>query len=92
MHDPALMRGFERFGDLPGEAKRLGERHSAGLQPAMQRLPGDVLHDDEQGVAVFANLEDLADVRVIERGDGHRLAAKAFSRTRISRPCPPAAP
>ena len=81
---PAGMGFLERLGDLSGHAQRLGERQSAVLQPAMQRLAGDVLHHQEQRVAVFADLEDLADVRVIERGHGHRLAAQTLARVRVS--------
>ena len=51
----------------------------------MQRVAGDVLHHQEQRVAVFANLENLADVRMIDRGHGHRLAAQTLARVRVSR-------
>ena len=32
---------------------------------------------------MFADFEDLADVRVIDRGDRHRLAAQPLTRARI---------
>jgi hypothetical protein len=34
---------------------------------------------------VLADFKDLADVGMIERGHGHRLAPQALARTRISR-------
>jgi len=77
--------GFlERLGDLSSHAQAVGQRQSAILQPAMQCFAGDVLHHQEQRARVFANFKDLADVRVIERGDGHRLASQPLSRARVS--------
>ena len=51
----------------------------------MQRFAGDVLHHEEQRIAVLANFEDLADVGMIDRGHGHRLAAQTLARVRVSR-------
>jgi hypothetical protein len=51
----------------------------------VQRFARDVLHHEEQRVAVFANFENLADVRMIDRGHGHRLAAQTLARVRVSR-------
>ena len=56
----------------------------------MQRCSGDVLHHQEQVVTVFANLENLADVGVVERRDGHRLATEPFARFACRLPSPPA--
>ena len=54
-------------------------------RPRDDGRPNDraVLHHEEQRIAVFANLEDLADVGMIDRGHGHRLAAQALARARI---------
>ena len=82
---PDGMRFQKRLGNLAGHANRLRQRHWTLEQPVMQRVAGDVLHHQEQFIAVFANLEDLADVWVIERGDGHRFAAKAFPRLPVGR-------
>jgi len=51
----------------------------------VQRLAGDVLHDDEEATRGVADLEDLADEGMVERGDGERLAAKALARDRVGR-------
>ena len=78
--------GFlKRLGDLPGDVQGVGQRQPAVLQPAVQRFAGDVLHHEEERIAVLADFKDLADVGMIERGHGHRLAPQALARTRISR-------
>ena len=82
---PAGMGFLERLGNLSGHAQRIGQRHWAVQQPAVQRFAGDVLHHEEQRIAVFANFENLADVRMIDRGDGHRLAAQTLARVRVGR-------
>jgi len=58
----------------------------------MQRLARDVLHDDEEAAIGVADLEDLADEGMVERGGGERLAAKS-ARVPSSLPtAPPAGP
>jgi hypothetical protein len=46
---------------------------------------GDVLHHEEERIAVLADFKDLADVGMIERGHRHRLAPQALARTRVGR-------
>ena len=72
----------------PARRRASDSGSAAVLQPAMQRFAGDVLHHQEQRVAVFANFENLADVRMIDRGHGHRLAAQTLARVRVSRHSP----
>ena len=69
----------------PATPQGIGQRQCAVLQPAVERFARDVLHHEEQRIAVFANFENLADVRMIDRGDGHRLAAQPLARVRVSR-------
>lgn len=87
MEKSAAVRLLERFGDLSGQPQRLGQGQPAGAQPVVQRLADDVLHHEKERVAVLANLEDLADVGVIDRRNRHRLAAQALARAG-PRPCP----
>ena len=82
---PAGMRFLERLGDLSGQPQDIGQRQSAVVQTALQRLAGEVIHHEEHVIAVFANFENLADVRMIERGHCHRLAAQTLARVRVSR-------
>jgi len=49
----------------------------------VQRLAGDVLHDDEQPAVGVADLEDLADEGVVEPGGGERLAAETLTGDRV---------
>lgn len=44
---PAGMSFLERLGHLPGQAKGIGQRHPATLQPAMQGFSDDVFHHQE---------------------------------------------
>ena len=83
MEKSAAVRLLERFGDLPGQPQRLRQRQPAGAQLVVQRLAGDVLHHEKERLAVLANLEDLADVGVIDRRDRHRLATEALARLRV---------
>ena len=80
---PAGMRFLERLGNLHGHAKGVEQRHSAFEQSLMQRRSRDVLHHQKQCIAVLAKLEEFADIRVVERRDGHRLAAQAFARVAV---------
>ena len=85
---PDGMRFQKRLGNLAGHANRLRQRHGTLEQPVMQGGAGDVLHHQEQFVAVCANFEDLADVWVIQRSDGQRFAAKTLPRLAVGRhPC-----
>ena len=57
-------------------------RHSASdsrdsLQAVEERLAFDELHDDVRPAVVLADFVDRADVRMIERGHGARLAQHA---------------
>ena len=67
--DDALgMRGFQGVGH--------GQR-----PPAQARAEGfalHVLHHQETGIALIADIVERADVRMIERGDGPRLALEAL--------------
>ena len=50
-----------------------------------QGLSGQAFHDDEQMPIMLADLMNGADVGVVQRRGGARLAAKAFQRLRILR-------
>jgi hypothetical protein len=48
-----------------------------------QRLALDVLHDDERAAVSVADLEDLADERMVERRGGQRFPAQALAGNEI---------
>src|SRR5271165_1548716 len=50
----------------------------------LQRLPLEIFHDDEGEAALFANVVDGADVGVIKRRGGLRLAAKTAQRSGVA--------
>ena len=81
--------GAVRRGHGVGDLQRVVDG-GADWQPVrrnqrVERLPVDVLHDDEVHVVVAADVVDGDDVRMVERGGGARLAQKARP---LRRRCP----
>jgi hypothetical protein len=83
--EPLPVRGGESVGDLHRDVERLPRRQST-LDSRSQRLSLEELHDQvgdgDALPAVFdrglADVEEGADVRMAERGDRARLAAKTL--------------
>src|ERR1700676_1641755 len=69
VRDASFVRGFERVGDLVGDAESGVERHRP-----FGRLALDILHYQVIG----ADVVNLADIRMIERGDGFGFALEAL--------------
>jgi hypothetical protein len=69
MDDVLPVGAVERIRDLAGVAKDLVRFERTPHEPVIERLAVDVLHDDEDPIVVFADIEQCADVRVVERGD-----------------------
>ena len=78
MNDPFGVRGFERGSDLPGEPQRLSRRKSLRLFTVNDRPPVDVLHDQ----IVRADIVNLADVGMIQCGDGFGFTLEALAELR----------
>ena len=70
MDDALLVGGVERVGDLAGVA----ERDRAGAR-TLRRYALDELHHEVVG----ADVEERADVGVVQRGDGPRFALEPFT-------------
>ncbi len=85
MQKPAGMRFLKGLGNLAGHSQGSGSGMRRSDSRCCRVVPGDVLHHQEQGIALFADLENLADVRMVEGGDGHRFAAEALARARVGR-------
>ena len=51
-----------------------------------QRFPYEELHRDEQRTILFADLVDLADIRMIDAGGGSRFAPEALPRCFVVHP------
>ena len=79
------MRGVERVGDLDGESEKFVEFHGAIADGVLERGPFEILHHDVRMAAAGPDLMNGADIRVIQRGCGARLAAEAFERPRVGR-------
>ena len=74
MDDALLVRGSERIGDLRGDVQRFLERNRA-LRIRSASVAFDELHHQE----VRTDIEETADVRVIERGDQSCLAFESLA-------------
>ena len=73
--DGALtVRGVERIRDFDRPRERLVERQRSFRQPRRKRFAVHELHDQKVDALVVADVVNGADVRVVERGDGARLA------------------
>ena len=82
---PARCASIERAGDLHRDRQRLGERQRPAGDPIGQRLALEVLHDEERGSVVLADVVQRADVRVGELRDGARFQVEARAELRIGR-------
>ena len=81
MDDAVAMRLVERVGDLGRDRQRLVERERPFLEPRGQRLALEMRHDKEERAIDAADIVDAADVRMVQRGDGARLALEAGRRS-----------
>ena len=89
MDDAGAVRLVERLGDLNGDFQRFADRQRAVLQPRRQRLAFEVLHDEERGAPLLADVVERADVRVIELRDRPCLPLEPIAELRDRlRVCP----
>jgi hypothetical protein len=75
--DPALVRVLDPFDDLPGDRERLVDRHRAALQPLLEGVAVDELHDEEPDADDLVVAVDGRDVGVVERGEDLGFALEA---------------
>ena len=76
---PCLCAALEGVGDLRPELHDLVERQRALLQAIREDLAFEQLHHQEVRVALVADVEERADVGVVERGDRLGLALEALA-------------
>jgi hypothetical protein len=74
VHDPAPVRGVERLRDLRSDLEHLFERQRPAQQTRGQRLALQQLQHEVVRLALAADVEERADVRVAQRRDRLRLA------------------
>ena len=83
--DDALpMRLVEGVGDLGRDLQRLVERERPLLEAGGERLPVEMRHDEEVRAVGVADVVDAADMRMIERRDGARLALEPRAQVGIA--------
>ena len=83
MGDPLPVRLVQRIRDLDGDLQRLIQRQRALLHPLGQRLPVEILHDQEVDPVLGADVMERANVRVVQAGDGLRLALEPPLQIRV---------
>jgi hypothetical protein len=83
VEDPLGVRGAERVGDLHRQFQQPLVVKRLAFNRVLQRLALHHLHGDEGPAAVLADLVNRADVGMVQRRGGARLAAKAFQRVLV---------
>jgi hypothetical protein len=78
MDDALAMRGPERVGDLGADLQHVIQGQRAPLEACRQRLAFEQFQDQIVGVLMTTDVVKRADVWVIERRDGSRLAFEAL--------------
>ncbi len=72
-------------GDLDAVPQDVRQRKRPAGQPLGHRLAVEVLHDQVLDVILLSDVEEHADVRMVEAGDGPRLALEARPELHVSR-------
>ena len=85
MDDAALMRLFQRIGDLQSQRDGFLFRHRAAARPLRQRLARHVFHGDQLHArfAVKIKIKNGRDVGMVQLGKRQRLFAKTLARRLI---------
>ena len=83
MHDAALVRRFERGGNLRAEPQRVGDRKRPVADQIGKRLAAHQLHDQAAPVAELGELVKRGDIRVVERREDPGFAAKPGQAVRV---------
>src|SRR6202007_2328975 len=84
VHDTFAVGGFQTVAELYANLQKFRDLDGFFRDAVLQRLPFEHLHGDKGPVFEFLNVVDRADVRVVQRGSGARLAAEPFDGLRIS--------
>jgi hypothetical protein len=75
--DPGTVCGLERVGNLDRERQQHVDLERAPGDAMLQRHPVEKLHHEERAAVLLADIVDGADVGVIQRRCGLRLAAES---------------
>ena len=78
MNDSARVRGGQRVGHLDGNRKRAAQIEGAAVDKLTHILAFDELHRDEVDAADLVEIEDSADVGMVERRSETGFALKSL--------------
>jgi len=79
MYDASAMRLAERIRDLNPVSESLFHGERAALESLGERLPFEVLHDEEIDAVFAPNVVKRADVRVVQRRNRARFAFETLA-------------
>jgi hypothetical protein len=85
MHDPLLVRRFERLGDLLRDRQRVLDRNGSPRDVIRQRRPLDQLHDEGCSAVALLQTVNGRDVRMIEPGEHFGFALETRQPLAIGR-------
>src|SRR6266850_7809783 len=88
MDDAVSVRVLERVGDLQSVPQRAIDGQAGLSDERAERLPLNVLHDDEWPIVTVADFVNRADVRMVQRGGVLRFAQQPTSPVLVGRARP----
>jgi hypothetical protein len=83
--DALLVRGIQRIGDLDGQLCQVLGRQRPAQDPLLECATLQQLHGDEVPAVGFVDVVNGANIGVVQRRGGARLALEAFERVLIAR-------
>src|SRR5262249_32900849 len=78
VHEALLVRAIERVRDLDGRLEELGNRERAAREAVREGLAFQMLHDQVLDAVLMTDIEERADVRMVEARDDARFAFEAL--------------
>jgi hypothetical protein len=79
MNNTVPVRAIESTGNLDRISKGFFQRQRSLLQPLCKSLSVEILHDDVSGAVIVADIIELANVRMIEAGDGASFTLESLA-------------
>jgi hypothetical protein len=84
MHDTFCVSGIQSIRDFDSDLEQAIHFHRLARDDVLERGPIEEFHNNEGMAVLLADLVNCADVRMVERGGGAGLAAKAFECLRVA--------
>jgi hypothetical protein len=81
--DPAFVRGLETLRDLRGHVERFLRTEGSRLDLVLEALAFDERHRDKDQILGFVDLENRADVGMVENGGGLGFADETLAVLRV---------